>query len=434
MDPLLIGALGLGAMFVLILLQVPIGISMIATGIVGFGLIAGFGPALSILATEPASNIASTDLAVVPLFLLMGSFASSGGLSADIYNVAYALLGHRRGGLAYATVGGCGLFGAICGSSPATAATFGRVALPEMLKRGYSPSFAAGTIAAGGTLGSIVPPSVIMIIYAVVAEQFILALFVAAIIPAIIAIAFHLIAAWTYIRINPKAGPAGPRVAWPERWKAIRESWAVILLVLAVIGGIYGGVFTVNEAAAVGAALSFLFALARRRLTWATFWSALIETASNTAMIYIIIFGASIFSYFINVAHVPEALTAWVQSLPLSPLAVIFVLLVIYIILGCIFDTVSAMLITLPFVLPIVTGLGYDPVWWGIINVVVVELGMITPPIGINVFVLYGVARTIPLSQIFRGVMPFVASDFFRLMLLTLVPALTLWLPKLFDM
>lgn len=434
MDPLLIGALGLGAMFVLILLQVPIGISMIATGIVGFGLIAGFGPALSILATEPASNIASTDLAVVPLFLLMGSFASSGGLSADIYNVAYALLGHRRGGLAYATVGGCGLFGAICGSSPATAATFGRVALPEMLKRGYSPSFAAGTIAAGGTLGSIVPPSVIMIIYAVVAEQFILALFVAAIIPAIIAIAFHLIAAWTYIRINPKAGPAGPRVAWPERWKAIRELWAVILLVLAVIGGIYGGVFTVNEAAAVGAALSFLFALARRRLTWATFWSALIETASNTAMIYIIIFGASIFSYFINVAHVPEALTAWVQSLPLSPLAVIFVLLVIYIILGCIFDTVSAMLITLPFVLPIVTGLGYDPVWWGIINVVVVELGMITPPIGINVFVLYGVARTIPLSQIFRGVMPFVASDFFRLMLLTLVPALTLWLPKLFDM
>ena len=434
MDPLLIGALGLGAMFVLILLQVPIGISMIATGIVGFGLIAGFGPALSILATEPASNIASTDLAVVPLFLLMGSFASSGGLSADIYNVAYALLGHRRGGLAYATVGGCGLFGAICGSSPATAATFGRVALPEMLKRGYSPSFAAGTIAARGTLGSIVPPSVIMIIYAVVAEQFILALFVAAIIPAIIAIAFHLIAAWTYIRINPKAGPAGPRVAWPERWKAIRESWAVILLVLAVIGGIYGGVFTVNEAAAVGAALSFLFALARRRLTWATFWSALIETASNTAMIYIIIFGASIFSYFINVAHVPEALTAWVQSLPLSPLAVIFVLLVIYIILGCIFDTVSAMLITLPFVLPIVTGLGYDPVWWGIINVVVVELGMITPPIGINVFVLYGVARTIPLSQIFRGVMPFVASDFFRLMLLTLVPALTLWLPKLFDM
>jgi tripartite ATP-independent transporter DctM subunit len=434
MDPLLIGAIGLGAMFVLILVQVPIGFAMIATGIVGFGLIAGFGPALSILATEPASNIASTDLAVVPLFLLMGSFASAGGLSADIYNVAYALLGHRRGGLAYATVGGCGLFGAICGSSPATAATFGRVALPEMLKRGYSPSFAAGTIAAGGTLGSIVPPSVIMIIYAVVAEQFILALFVAAIIPAVIAIAFHMIAAWTYIRINPEAGPAGPRLAWPERWKAVRESWAVMLLVLAVIGGIYGGVFTVNEAAAVGAALAFLFALGRRRLTWLSFWRALIDTASNTAMIYIIIFGASIFSYFINVAHVPEALTGWVRSLPLSPLAVILVLLVIYIILGCIFDTVSAMLITLPFVLPIVTGLGYDPIWWGIINVVVVELGMITPPIGINVFVLYSVAKTIPLSQIFRGVMPFVASDFCRLMLLTLVPPLTIWLPKLFNM
>jgi C4-dicarboxylate transporter, DctM subunit len=434
MDPLLIGALGLGAMFALILLQVPIGFAMIATGITGFGLIAGFGPAMSILATEPASNIASVDLAVVPLFLLMGSFASAGGLSADIYTVAYALLGHKRGGLAYATVGGCGLFGAICGSSPATAATFGRVALPEMLKRGYAPSFAAGTIAAGGTLGSIVPPSVIMIIFAVVAQQFILALFVAAIIPAIIAILFHVLAVTIYIRVNPEAGPAGLRTSWPERWQAIKSAWAVMILVLAVIGGIYGGVFTVNEAAAVGAALSFLFALARRRLTWSTFWKALIETASNTAMIYVIIFGASIFSYFINVAHVPEAMTAWVQGLPLPPLAIIFVLLVIYVILGCIFDTVSAMLITLPFVLPIVTGLGYDPIWWGIINVVVVELGMITPPIGINVFVLYGVARTIPLSQIFRGVMPFVASDFCRLMLLTLIPALTLWLPRLFNM
>ena len=434
MDPLLIGALGLGAMFALILLQVPIGFAMIAVGIVGFGLVAGFGPAMSILATEPASNIASVDLAVVPLFLLMGSFASAGGLSADIYTVAYALLGHKRGGLAYATVGGCGLFGAICGSSPATAATFGRVALPEMLKRGYAPSFAAGTIAAGGTLGSIVPPSVIMIIYAVVTQQFILALFVAAIIPALIAILFHMLAVTIYIRINPDAGPSGLRLPWSARWKAIRDAWAVLILVLAVIGGIYGGVFTVNEAAAVGAALSFLFALARRRLTWMSFWRALIDTASNTAMIYVIIFGASIFSYFINVSHVPEAMTAWVQALPLPPLAIIFVLLVIYVILGCIFDTVSAMLITLPFVLPIVTGLGYDAIWWGIINVVVVELGMITPPIGINVFVLYGVARTIPLSQIFRGVMPFVASDFFRLMLLTLVPALTLWLPKLFNM
>ncbi|HEX7008094.1 MAG TPA: TRAP transporter large permease [Alphaproteobacteria bacterium] len=435
MDPLLIGGLGLGVMLALILLQVPIGFAMIAVGVGGFAWVVGdLGPALSILATEPASNMASIDLAVVPLFLLMGSFATAGGLSSDIYSFAYAMMGHRRGGLALATVGGCGLFGAICGSSPATAATFGRVALPEMLKRGYSQSFAAGTIAAGGTLGSIVPPSVIMIIYAVVAEEFILALFVAAIIPAIIAVTLHMSAVVLYVRLNPEAGPAGPRLSWAERWAATRASWAVILLVLAVIGGIYGGVFTVNEAAAVGAALAFLFALGRRRLTWSSFWRALLETASNTAMIYVIIFGASIFTYFINVAHVPEAMTAWVQGLPLSPLAVIFVLLGIYIFLGCIFDTVSAMLITLPFVLPIVVGLGYDPIWWGIINVVVVELGMITPPIGINVFVLYSVARTIPLSQIFRGVMPFVTADVVRLTLLTLFPGLTLWLPRLFDM
>ena len=303
-----------------------------------------------------------------------------------------------------------------------------------MLKRGYTPSFAAGTIAAGGTLGSIVPPSVIMIIYAVVAEQFILALFVAAIIPALIAVTLHMSAVVLYVRLNPEAGPAGPRMSWAERWTATRAAWAVILLVLAVIGGIYGGVFTVNEAAAVGAALAFLFALVRGRLSWTSFWRALLETASNTAMIYVIIFGASIFTYFINVAHVPEAMTEWVQALPLAPLAVIFVLLAIYIFLGCIFDTVSAMLITLPFVLPIVVGLGYDPIWWGIINVIVVELGMITPPIGINVFVLYGVARTIPLPQIFRGVLPFAAADLTRLTLLTLFPALTLWLPRVFDM
>ncbi len=428
MDPFLIVLVALVVMFALILLQVPVGIAMTVVGVGAYALLEGIDPALSILVNEVSGNIENPGLAVIPLFLLMGSFATAGGLSAEIYRFAYAMIGHRRGGLAMATMGGCGLFGAVCGSSTATAATFGRVALPEMLKRGYAPHFAAGTIAAGGTLGALVPPSVIMIIYAVVTRENILDLFVAAVIPAILAVLFHFAAIQIYLARRPDAAPPGERMSWPERWAATKGAWAVILMLVAVIGGIYGGVVTVEEAAAMGAVLALGFAVARRRLTWSSFWNALIESASATAMIYVIIFGASVFTYFITVAQVPDALTAWVGGLAIPPLAVIFVLLVIYVVLGAIFDTVSAMLITLPFVLPIVTHLGYDPVWWGIINVVVVELGMITPPIGMNVFVLHGLSRNISLTSIFAGVTPFVLSDMARLILLAVFPVLALYL------
>lgn len=431
MDPALIVLLGLGAMFVLILLHVPVGISMLVIGVGGYAVLGGWKPALSTLVSEVSSNIANPTLAVVPLFLLMGSFATAGGLSAEIYRFANAVIGHRKGGLAMATMGGCGVFGAVCGSSTATAATFGKVALPEMLKRGYSPHFAAGTIAAGGTLGALVPPSVIMIIYAVVARDInILDLFIAAVIPAILAIAFHFTAIQLYLARNPGAGPAGERLAWRERLRAAAGAWAVLVLMVAILAGIYGGIVTVEEAAALGAVMALLFAVARRRLTWRKFWDALVESAAATAMIYIIIFGASVFTYFINIAQVPQALTAWVGGMALPPLAIIFVLLVMYVILGAVFDTISAMLITLPFVLPIVLHLGYDPIWWGIINVVVVELGLITPPIGMNVFVLHGLAPSISLTRIFSGVMPFVVSDVARLIVLTLFPVLTLYLVK----
>lgn len=429
MDPLLIALLGLLAMFALIALHVPIGIAMLVVGVVGYGLIEDWGPALSSMINAVSGNIENPGLAVIPLFLLMGSFATAGGLSAEIYRFANAFVGHRRGGLAMATMGGCGVFGAICGSSTATAATFGRVALPEMLKRGYAPHFAAGTIAAGGTLGALVPPSVIMIIYSVITFKNILDMFVAAVIPAILAILFHFVAIWIYLRLKPQAGPAGERLSWRERWAATRGAWAVLLMIIAVIGGIYGGVVTVDEAAALGAVLALLFAIARRRLTWRGFWNALVESAAATAMIYVIIFGASVFTYFITVANVPPALTGWVQSLDVPPLAVIFVLLLMYIILGAVFDTISAMLITLPFVLPIVESLDYVEnvaIWWGIINVVVVELGMITPPIGMNVFVLHSLAPQIGLTRIFAGVTPFVVSDLARLLVLTLFPVLTL--------
>lgn len=428
MDPLLVGVLGIVAMFALILIRVPVGIAMAMAGFVGYGLLGGFGPALSILVSEPTGILKSYELAVIPLFLLMGSFATAGGLSAEIYNLAAAFLGHRRGGLAMATIGGCAVFGAVCGSSPATAATFGRVALPEMLKRGYAPHFAAGCIAAGGTLGALVPPSIIMVIYAVLARKPILDIFVAALIPAAIAVTFHLLAIFVYTRVSAAAGPAAERVGWRERLAVLRRSWLVLVLLIVVIGGIYGGVFTVNEAAAVGAALSFLFAVMRGRLTWRGFLAALDETATNTAMIYLIIFGASIFTYFFTVSGAPEAAVAGIRGLDLPPMLVIFALLVMYLVLGAFFETVSAMLITLPFVLPLVVGLGYDPIWWAIINVVVIELGMITPPIGLNVFVLKGVAENVPLGAIYRGVAPFVVADLVRLVILTLFPGLSLWL------
>jgi tripartite ATP-independent transporter DctM subunit len=428
MDPIVVAFLGLGLMFLLIIFQVPIGISMAVMGVVGFGMISGFAPALTLLSTESSSAIGNPDLAVIPLFLLMGNFLAAAGISGDVYNLASAFVGHRRGGLALATIGGCSLFGAVCGSSAATAATFGRVALPEMLKRDYSPTLATGCIAAGGTLGSLVPPSVIMIIYAVMAEEFILALFIAAVIPALIEIALYLITIQIYVRVQPKAGPAGPRMSWLERLKMMRQCWGALFIGGTVIGGIYGGIFTVNEAASFGAALSLLFALGRRKLTRKIFWDSLIATATATAMIYTVIIGAGVVTYFMTLSRMADSMVSFISNLAIPNPLVLLVLLIVYLILGSIFDTLAAMLITLPLVLPLIVSMGYSPVWWGIVNVVIIETGMITPPLGLNAFVLHGVTN-VPLSTIYRGTMPFVIADFVRVALLVLFPSIVLWLP-----
>ena len=428
MAPLALGGLGIGIMLLLIFIRVPIGVAMATVGFVGYAILEGTGPALSILVSESAGVISNYEYAVIPLFLLMGSFATAGGLSAEIFNLANAFVGHRRGGLAIATMGGCTLFGAICGSSPATAATFGRVALPQMLSRGYAPGFAAGCIAAGGTLGSLVPPSIIMVVYAVLAEVSILDVFVAAVVPAGIAVLFHIVAIAIYTRAVPSAGPAGTRMSWRERLSVLKQCWAVVILLVAVIGGIYGGITTVNEAAAVGATFTLIIAVARGRMSWSDFLRALGETAGNTAVIYMVIFGASIFSYFFTISGAPMELVGRIGASEAPPLVIIFALLLMYLLLGAVFETVSAMLITLPFVLPLVISLGYDPVWWAIVNIVVIELGMITPPIGLNVFVLREVARDISLSTIFRGVSIFVVSDVLRLIVITVFPVLTLYL------
>ena len=429
MTPLAVGALGMLALCALIFLQVPIAFAMIAVGVVGFALQTGWGPALTILANDPTTLLSNVDLATVPLFLIMGTFATAAGFSADIYNAAAAFLGHRRGGLGYATVGGCAIFGAVCGSSTATAATFAKAALPEMLKRGYAPAFATGTIAAGGTLKSLIPPSIVMILYCIVSRTFIFDLFIAALVPAILVIVLNMLAIYVAVRRDPTLAPVGAPVPRDERIAALKRATPVIVLMAAVFLGLYSGVFTVNEAASVAAVLSLLFAFARGRLNRAVLWSGLRDTASATAMIYMIIIGASVFTYFITAARVPDALIKLIGSLEVPPLAVIFTMLIAYLVLGAIFDEIAAMLITLPFALPVVINLGYDPIWWGIINVIVIELGMIIPPVGIIVFVLHGLAPDIPMRTIYRGVTPFIVADLLLLGLIAVFPAIALWLP-----
>jgi len=431
MGPLTIAGIGLAALFALILLQVPIGFAMIVVGIVGYALQAGWGPAFTLLASEPSGLLSSVDLATVPLFLLMGTFATAAGFSSDIYKAAASFLGHRRGGLAYATIGGCAAFGAVCGSSTATAATFAKAALPEMRRRGYSDAFSTGTIAAGGALKSLIPPSIVMILYCIVAKTFIFDLFIAAVIPALLAITLNLLAIAVMVRLRPDSAPVADAVPWSERFAALRQAGPVLALLVTVFVGLYSGVFTVNEAASVAAVLSLVFAVARGRMKWNDVWTGLRESASATAMIYIIIIGASVFTYFITLARVPEALVDLISHLDISPIGIVFALLLAYLILGAVFDEIAAMLITLPFVLPVIQQLGYDPVWWGIINVVVIELGMIIPPIGIIVFVLHGMAPDIPLRTIYRGVLPFIAADLILLALLASFPAISLWLPAL---
>jgi C4-dicarboxylate transporter DctM subunit len=430
MEPPVIGGLVVAGMFVMIALHVPIGVAMAIAGLIGTGALIGFAPAVALFGIEPSAAIASEELAIIALFLLMGNFAAAAGLSGDLYRLAQAFLGHRRGGLAMATVATCAGFGAVCGSSLATTATMTRIALPEMESRGYSRKLSTGSIAAGSTLGVIVPPSVLLVLYAILTEQFVTALFVAALGPAVIAVLLYMMAVIGYVTVAPDAGPAADRVSWPERRKILRQSWGVILLAFVVSGGIYSGIFTINEAAAVGAAVAIAFTAFRGRLSRSLFFENLKETAASTALIYLIIIGASIFSYAISLSQLPDIIVSSIEGLGLQPLIVILLLEAMYIVLGSIFDTVAAMVITLPFVFPLVTGMGYDPIWWGVINVVVMEMGMITPPIGLNVFVLQGMAKDVPFSTIYAGIGPFLISDVIRLLILTLFPVLTLWLPK----
>ena len=426
-----IGIAGIVALFGLVLLHVPLAFAMIVVGIVAFALQTNWGPALTFLASEPSQVLGSMDLAAVPLFLMMGAFVNVSGFSRDLYTAAAALLGHRRGGLSYATIGGSAAFGAICGSSPATVATFTQVALPEMLRRNYSPSFSGATIAAGGALKALIPPSLSMILYCVVARTYIFDVFIAAIIPALITIAANVIAIAVMVRWKSGIAPVSERVPRQERLLAVRRAAPAVLLIAIIFAGLYSGVFTVNEAASVAAVVSFLFALTRRTITFHNLATGLKDTALIAGMIYFVLIGSSVFTYFISLAKIPEQLIAFLGTVSLPPTGIIVLMLAAYLVLGAVFDELAAMIVTLPFALPIIVHFGYDPVWWAIINVIIVELGLVIPPIGLVILIINAMRPDIPLQALYRGIVPFVIADLAVLALLTAFPALALWLPAL---
>ena len=429
------GTLALGIVFmvwVMLVLYIPLAVALGLLGVFCSALMIGQDPALAVLGNESAQFLTNSQVAVVPMFLMMGSFAVVAGMSEDIYDLAHSLFSHLRGGLALATIGGCGGFGALTGSSLATVATIGRVALPEMRARGYSAELATGCVAAGGTLGALVPPSIPLIFYAFLTETSIGQLFVAAMIPAALAIGLYMLAITVQVRLVPSSAPAtNDRPSFAEIGRAMKKAWAALLLFGIVLGGIYGGIFTETEAAAVGAVGAFIAAVLRGRLTRASVLRVMGETTATTALLYLIIFGVLSFSFSMGVTGLPQRMTTFFQDLNWAPIAVITMLLIIYLILGCIMDSNTIMFVTVPIVAPLVAGMNYDLIWWGIVNLVVLETGLITPPFGIHLFVLKSIVGSdAPLSVVYRGVIPFVIADMVKLVLLVAFPVITLWLPS----
>jgi C4-dicarboxylate transporter, DctM subunit len=430
--------IGFGAVLFLVLMRMPIAIAMGIVGVVGFAHQTSFKASVSMTSRLVIDTAQDYGLSVVPLFILMGLFVNKGGLSRELYQVSYSFLGHMRGGLAMATIVACAGFSAICGSSLATAATMSKVAMPQMRKYNYADSLSTASIAAGGTLGILIPPSVILVIYGLLTETSIGKLFIAGIIPGLLGVLFYLAAVKYTITRNPKAGPAGERTSWRERLSAIRGVWAVLMLFFLVIGGLYGALdfwpihltFSPTEAAGMGAAGAFLIALSRRTLTFKGVVEVLIETAHTTASLFTVLIGAWVFSNFVNLAGLPESLREIVSSTGLGPMSVLLMILAVYIVLGCVFESLSMLLLTVPIFFPLVVSLGFDPVWFGIIVVVVTEISLITPPVGLNVFVLKGVVGDVTTGTIFKGVTPFWMVDILRLALLVFVPWLVLVLPN----
>ncbi len=437
MSGLLIGVIGFGALLALLAVRIPIGISMLTVGAVGYVSIAGTTALLSYLKTETYWRFTNDDLSVVPLFLLMGQFAAKAGISQSLFRAANVWLGHRRGGIAMAAVGGCAGFASISGSSLATAAIMGQVALPELRRYNYAGSLATGALAAGGTLGILIPPSIVLIIYAVMVEANVATLFQAAFIPGILAAIGYILAIAIVVRVNPEVGPAGARAAAAEQWAALIDIWPVLVIFLLVMGGIYAGIFTPTEAAAIGAVGTFVIAITKGRMRLAGFTDALLGAASTTAMIFLILLGAAVFNAFLGFSQLPIFAADYFQNSGFAPQVILLGMIVLYLVLGFVMDSLSMILLTVPIFWPIVAGLDFGlgaedlKLWFGIISLIVVEVGLITPPVGLNVFVINSLARDIPMIETFKGVIPFLASDAVRVGIIIAFPALTLIMPRL---
>jgi tripartite ATP-independent transporter DctM subunit len=433
MSNLEIGLWSFPVLIALIFLRIPIGLAMLFVGLGGNLLVNG-SPAMILAQFKHLTygTFSSYSLSIVPLFLLMGQFATLGGMSAALFRAAASWLGHRQGGIAMAAVGACAGFGSICGSSLATAATMGQVALPEMRRYGYSGPLATGTLAAGGTLGILIPPSVVLVIYALLTEQNIAKLFVAAMVPGLLAAAGYMLTIAIYVRLFPGSERTGPRVPYRARFASLVAVWPVLTIFLVVVGGIYLGVFTPTEAAAIGAAGTGLVALANGGLTRAGLGKAILATASSTGMIFLIILGAAVFNSFLALTQLPQETARYVVAGGFSPWAVLAVVLFIYLVFGCVMDSLSMILLTVPIFFPVMSSLDFGmgaedfALWFGILVLIVVEVGLITPPVGMNLFIISSMADGIPIGQTFRGVVPFVVSDLVRVVILVAFPAITL--------
>lgn len=423
--------LGFAAIFLLAILRVPLAFAMGLVGFAGIGLTRGWMPALASTSQVVYETGFAYTLSVIPLFILMGNFVARAGLAHELFQAAYAFIGHVRGGLAHATIAACAGFGAICGSSIATAATMSRVAYPSMRKLGYSDSLSTGVMAAGGTLGIMIPPSTIMVIYGIVTQTNIGHLFAAGVIPGLLTASMLMLAVVFITSRDPEHAPPGERLSWPERWRSLRGIWGVVVLVIVVLGGIYGGFFTATEGAGFGAAGAFLFALLRRRLTWRVLFEVLVESARTTAMLFTLLIAATLFANFVNFTTLPMDLKDGIEHLGLSPTMIIVVMMAIYVLLGTVMEELTMVLLTIPLFFPIVTGLGFDPVWFGVLIVMIVQIGLISPPVGMNLFVLNALLPGVGLGSIFRGCWPFVLVMVLVLGVLIAFPGLSLWLPSL---
>lgn len=423
--------IGFVFLLIFILAKVPIPMAMAVVGFIGFGEAINYHASLSMVAQVASEEGMNYGLSVVPLFILMGNFVTQSGLSHELYKSSYAFLGHKKGGLAMATIVACGGFSAVCGSSLATAATMSKVAMPSMRKFGYADSLATGSIAAGGTLGILIPPSVILVIYGLMTETDIGQLFAAGILPGLLGIFCYLCAVAAATAINPEIGPRGERVPWLDRFKSLKGVWGVLLLFFIVMGGIYAGIFTPTEAAGIGATGAFFFTLFRKKLTLKILKKVLVDSASTTAMIFFLLIGSMIFANFVNVVGMPDALAEFVLGWDVSPFVIILILMLVYVLLGCILESMSMIVLTVPVFYPMIQALGFDLIWFGIVVVVVTEISLITPPVGLNVFVLKAVLPDVKVSTIFKGVTPFWIADIVRLTLIVTFPPISLFLANL---